>query len=98
VFRSDDGRHWQALTEKAYGDHDAMCIIWYPPWNEFLNFQNTLQPFPKRYPDNVGAHRRVASFRRSKDGVHWDSFTPPFLQPERLWTPDANDPVDLVSP
>jgi hypothetical protein len=72
-----------------------MCVFWYPPWQEFVNVQNTLQPFPKRYPDNVGSHRRVASFRRSKDGVQWVTFSPPFLQGAVLWTPDADDPADL---
>ncbi|MBI3852354.1 MAG: hypothetical protein HY298_19025 [Verrucomicrobia bacterium] len=95
VFRSYNGRDWQLLTAKAYGDHDAMCVIWYPPFGEFVNYQNTLQPFPKRYPDNIGAYRRVLSFRRSKDGVQWESFSPTFLMGESLWTPDAEDPVDL---
>ncbi|MBI2924300.1 MAG: AGE family epimerase/isomerase [Verrucomicrobia bacterium] len=95
VFRSDDGRDWRLLTDKAYGDHDAMCVTWFAPWGEFLNYQNTLQPFPKRYPDNIGAHRRVLSFRRSKEGVNWENFSPPFLRGERLWVPDADDPADL---
>ena len=95
VFRSGDGRVWRLLTEKAYSDHDAMCVTWYPPGNEFLNYQNTLQPYPKRYPDNIGALRRVVSFRRSKDGVQWESFSPPFLKGAMLWMPDADDPADL---
>jgi hypothetical protein len=95
VFRSMDGRQWQQLTDHAYTGHDAMCIFWYPPLGEFVNMQNTLQPYPKRYPDNIGAYRRVASFRRSKDGVQWTSFSPAFLGGADLWTPDADDPADL---
>jgi len=95
AYRSTDGREWQLLSEKVYTGHDAMCIFWYPPWNEFVNVQNTLQPFPKRYPDNIGSYRRVASFRRSKDGVQWASFSPSFLSGQALWTPDADDPADL---
>lgn len=95
VYRSNDGLRWHLLTENAYSDHDAMCIIWYPPWGEFLNYQTTLQPYPKRYPDNIGAYRRVLSFRRSRDGIKWRTFSPPFLKGSSLWTPDADDPVDL---
>lgn len=95
VYRSDDGTKWQALTDKAYVDHDAMCVTWYKPWGEFLNYQNTLEPFAKRYPDNIGNYRRVFSFRRSRDGVKWESFSPPFLHGEKYWRPDGDDPVDL---
>src|ERR1041385_5560974 len=75
VFRSSDGSHWEELTRKAYQGHDAMCIIWYPPFDKFLNYQNAIQPFPKRYPDNIGRNRRVMSFRRSADGITWESFS-----------------------
>ncbi len=95
VFRSADGRGWRPLTQKAYTDHDAMCVTWYPPFGEFLNYQNTLEAFPKRYPDNIGAFRRVLSFRRSRDGVQWESFSPPFLKGEKFWAPDSEDPADL---
>lgn len=95
VYRSDDGQKWQTLTEKAYVDHDAMCMTWYAPWSEFLSYQNTLEPFAKRYPDNIGNYRRVFSFRRSKDGVKWEWFSPPFLHGEKYWRPDDADPVDL---
>lgn len=95
VFRSEDGRHWRELTNRAYSDHDAMCIIWDAARNQFLNFQTTLEPYPKRHPDNIGNFRRVLSFRRSDDGVNWEWFSPPFLKGERLWKPDADDPVDL---
>lgn len=95
VYRSDDGTKWETLTEKAYVDHDAMCVTWYAPWGEFLNYQNTLESFAKRYPDNIGNYRRVFSFRRSKDGVKWEWFSPPFLHGEKYWRPDAEDPVDL---
>ncbi|MEK7707032.1 MAG: hypothetical protein AAB380_03450, partial [Verrucomicrobiota bacterium] len=95
VFRSDDGKDWRQLTDKAYSDHDAMCVTWDAPRRQFLNFQTTLEPFAKRYPDNIGSFRRVLSFRRSTDGVKWESFSPPFLNGEKLWKPDADDPVDL---
>lgn len=95
VYRSEDGTKWQTLTDKAYVDHDAMCITWYEPWQEFLNYQNTLEPFAKRYPDNIGNYRRVFSFRRSPDGVRWQPFSPPFVHGEKYWRPDAEDPVDF---
>jgi len=95
VFRSDDGKDWRQLTNKAYGDHDAMCVTWEASRGQFLNFQTTLEPFAKRYPDNIGNFRRVLSFRRSTDGVNWEWFSPPFLQGEKLWKPDADDPMDL---
>ena len=95
VYRSDDGTTWQSLTDKAYIDHDAMTVIWYGPWNEFVNYQNTLEPFAKRYPDNIGNFRRVISFRRSADGIRWTSFSPRFLNSEKYWRPDERDPVDL---
>lgn len=95
VFRSNDGKDWRPLTRKAYSDHDAMCVTWSAAQVEFLNFQTTLEPFTKRYPDNIGNYRRVLSFRRSADGVNWEWFSPPFLNGERLWKPDAEDPVDL---
>lgn len=95
VFRSKDGTDWQQLTNKAYSDHDAMCVTWNPARGEFVNFQTTLEPFPKRYPDNIGNLRRVLSFRRSGDGVNWESFSPSFLNGEKLWRPDADDPADL---
>lgn len=95
VYGSDDGKQWTQLTDRAYVDHDAMNIIWYPPLGEFVNFQNTLEKYPKRYPDNIGEYRRVLSFRRSKDAVTWDWFSPPFLHGAKYWTPDDDDPVDL---
>lgn len=95
VYGSEDGKQWTQLTDKAYVDHDAMNIIWYPPLGEFVNFQNTLEKYPKRYPDNIGEYRRVLSFRKSKDGVTWDWFSPPFLNGKKYWTPDKNDPIDL---
>lgn len=72
-----------------------MTVIWYGPWNEFVNYQNTLEPFAKRYPDNIGNFRRVISFRRSADGIRWTSFSPRFLNSEKYWRPDERDPVDL---
>lgn len=95
AYRSLDGQQWELLSKEVYKGHDAMCIFWYPQWNEFVNVQNFLQPFSKRYPDSIGSPRRVASFRRSKDGVEWTSFSPEFLQGQPYWTPDADDPVDL---
>ncbi len=95
VFRSDNGTDWRLLTEKAYGDHDAMCVIWHRQLGAFVNYQHTLQLFAKRYPDNIGNLRRVMSFRRSMDGVQWTSFSPPFLQGNPLWLPDEQDPLDL---
>ena len=95
VFRSEDGKEWRQLTDKAYSDHDAMCVTWDATRGQFLNFQTTLEAFPKRYPDNIGSRRRVLSFRRSTDGVVWESVSPPFLRGETLWRPDADDPVDL---
>ena len=95
VFRSNDGKDWRQLTDKAYSDHDAMCVTWDAQRGQFLNFQTTLEPFAKRYPDNIGNFRRVLSFRRSTDGVSWESFSPPFLNGELFWKPDAGDPIDL---
>ena len=95
VFRSDDGESFTLLTEEAYAEHDAMCVTWYPPFGQFLNYQTVTQPYPKRYPDNIGDLRRVLSFRRSADGVTWESFSPSFLGGEELWLPDSADPADL---
>ena len=95
VFRSDDGKSFTLLTEEAYAGHDAMCVTWYPPFGQFLNYQTVTQPYPKRYPDNIGDLRRVLSFRRSADGVRWESFSPSFLGGEELWLPDSADPADL---
>ena len=95
VFRSDDGENFTLLTKEAYAGHDAMCVTWYPPFGQFLNYQTVTQPYPKRYPDNIGALRRVLSFRRSADGVRWESFSPTFLGSEKLWLPDSADPADL---
>ncbi len=95
VFRSDDGENFTLLTKEAYAGHDAMCVTWYPPFGQFLNYQTVTQPYPKRYPDNIGALRRVLSFRRSADGVSWESFSPTFLGSEKLWLPDSADPADL---
>ncbi len=95
VFRSDDGENFALLTKEAYVGHDAMCVTWYPPFGQFLNYQTVTQPYPKRYPDNIGALRRVLSFRRSADGVRWESFSPTFLGGEKLWLPDSADPADL---
>ena len=95
VFQSDDGEKFTLLTKEAYVGHDAMCVTWYPPFGQFLNYQTVTQPYPKRYPDNIGALRRVLSFRRSADGVRWKSFSPSFLGGEKLWLPDSADPADL---
>ena len=95
VFRSDDGENFTLLTKEAYAGHDAMCVTWYRPFGQFLNYQTVTQPYPKRYPDNIGALRRVLSFRRSADGVRWESFSPTFLGSEKLWLPDSADPADL---
>ena len=95
VFRSDDGENFTLLTKEAYAGHDAMCVTWYPPFGQFLNYQTVTQPYPKRYPDNIGDLRRVLSFRRSADGVRWESFSPSFLGSDELWLPDSADPADL---
>ena len=95
IYASEDGTDWQKLTDEAYKGHDAMNVIWYPPFQEFVNFQNALEPYPKRYPDNIGELRRVLSFRRSKDAVSWDSFSPASLEGKEYLTPDDQDPIDL---
>lgn len=95
VYSSNDGQKWELTTKKAYPGHDAMNIIWYPPLDAFVNFQNTLHKHSKRYPDNVGEYRRVLSFLKSADGVSWEGFSPQFLKNEKYWTPDEQDPVDL---
>jgi hypothetical protein len=95
VFRSDNGTDWKLLTTKAYGDHDAMCVTWHEKSRGFLNYQHTLEPYEKRYPDNIGKFRRAMSFRRSTDGVQWSSFSPSFLNGRAFWLPDNEDPADL---
>ena len=95
VFGSDDGENFALLTKEAYVGHDAMCVTWYSPFGQFLNYQTVTQPYPKRYPDNIGAYRRVLSFLRSADGVNWESFSPSFLGSQELWLPDSADPADL---
>lgn len=95
VYESMDGTTWNNLSREAYVGHDAMCVIWYPPLGEMLNYQNTLQQSNKRYPDNINEYRRVLQFRRSRDGVKWEEFSPPFLRNSPFWTPDEQDPIDL---
>jgi len=95
VYESANGTEWKKLTDEAYVGHDAMNVIWYPPFGELVNFQNTLIKANKRYPDNINEYRRVVVFRRSKDGVRWEDFSPPFLNGKKQWTPDEEDPVDL---
>ena len=60
VFRSNEGTHWRLLTDNAFGGHDAMCIIWHQPTDQFINYQTVVQPYPKRYPDNIGELRLQA--------------------------------------
>jgi hypothetical protein len=95
VFRSDNGTDWRLISDDALQGHDAMCIFWHGTSGQFVNIQTIVQPFPKRYPDNIGELRRVLSFKRSSDGITWEDFSPDFLKGESLWTPDANDPADL---
>jgi hypothetical protein len=95
VYRSDDGDRWELLTEEAYIGHDAMCVTWHAPSGRFINYQTVTQPYPKRYPDNIGELRRVLSFMRSTDGVMWERFSPPFLNGPELWEPGVDDPADL---
>lgn len=95
VYESADGKDWKNLTKDAYPGHDAMNIIWYPPFKEFVNFQNSLKKTDKRYPDNINEYSRYIAFRRSPDGVKWQDFSPPFLNGEKFWTTDKEDPVDL---
>ncbi len=95
VFKSKDGHKFELLTKEAYIGHDAMCVTWHPDLNRFLNYQTITQPYQKRYPDNIGFHRRVLSFQKSSDGVTWEMFSPRFLGGQMLWQPDAADPADL---
>jgi hypothetical protein len=95
VFRSDNGTDWTLRTDNAYEGHDAMCVMWHAESGRLINFQTVVQPYPKRYPDNIGERRRVLSFMRSKDGVAWETFAPEFLEGKELWEPDAGDPADL---
>lgn len=95
VYESADGKEWKKLTDEAYTGHDAMNVIWYPPFQGLLNFQNTLEKTNKRYPDNINEYRRVVVFRRSQDGVNWEDLSPPFLMGGKHWTPDERDPIDL---
>lgn len=95
VFRSDNGTDWRLLSENAYEGHDATGFFWHAESGQFISIQTIVQPYPKRYPDNIGELRRVLSFLRSTDGVAWEPFSPEFLGGETLWTPDADDPADL---
>ena len=95
MFRSDNGTDWNLLSDNAYQGHDASCFIWHESTQQFINYQTVVQPYPKRYPDNIGERRRVLSFTRSKDGIAWEDFSPDFLHGETLWVPDGDDPIDL---
>lgn len=95
VFRSDNGTAWNLISDNALQGHDASGFYWHEPSGKLINIQTIVQPYPKRYPDNIGERRRVLSFLRSGDGVTWESFTPEFLGGATLWTPDAHDPADL---
>jgi len=95
VFRSDNGVEWRLLSDSAFQGHDASDFFWHEPTGQFMCIQTIVQPYAKRYPDNIGELRRVLSFKRSTDGVAWTSFSPDFLQGDDLWVPDADDPADL---
>lgn len=95
VFRSDNGTDWKLISDNALQGHDASCFFWHAPTQKIVNIQTIVQPYPKRYPDNIGERRRVLSFLRSEDGMTWEAFTPEFLGGATLWTPDARDPADL---
>lgn len=95
VFHSDNGTEWTLISDNALQGHDASCFFWHAPTGQLVNIQTIVQPYPKRYPDNIGERRRVLSFLRSGDGVTWEPFTPEFLGGATLWTPDAHDPADL---
>lgn len=95
VFKSDNGTDWELISDNAFQGHDASCFFWHPELNQFVVVQTIVQPWPKRYPDNIGELRRVLSFMKSPDGVAWEKFSPDFLDGEALWTPDESDPADL---
>jgi hypothetical protein len=52
-------------------------------------------PSPRRKPFWSWRTRTGRASRTSADGVTWEWFSPPFLNGEKLWRPDADDPVDL---
>lgn len=102
AFGSKDGSEWEALADRpVYHDHDAFGLRWDERIERYVCYQQTYQPWQKRYEDNIGnKKRRVMHIRTSADGVHWEPsedvpWKGPYMPEERLFTPDAEDPEEL---
>lgn len=100
----DAGTSWQPLAEApAFHDHDALTIRWDARTRQYVEYQNTMQAWNRKYGDNLGTTiRRVLTIRTSPDGLAWTpdqdagySPTGPLHPVANLITPDATDPEDL---
>ena len=103
AFGSEDGSRWRSLSDKPiYVDHDAFGLTWDEKTQRYIVYQTTYQSWQKRYPDNIGDHRRrILHIRSSRDGIHWDPSEDvpgkgPYIPDERLITPDNSDPTESV--
>ncbi|HIJ73322.1 MAG TPA: hypothetical protein HPP83_04390 [Candidatus Hydrogenedentes bacterium] len=94
-FRSQDGVVWDYVKQAPlYTDHDGFGTMWEPRSGRILNYQGTMQPFKKKFPDNVGGEqRRVLSIRSSTDGVNWSRLED--VGEGGLIVPDERDPEEL---
>jgi len=102
AFGSKDGTQWHPLADApVYVDHDAFGLMWDDRTARYIVYQTTYQKWGKRYPDNIGDHRRrVLHIRTSPDGVHWEPSenvpgSGPYLPDDRLITPDEDDPPEM---
>ncbi len=102
AFGSEDGSSWRPLAQgPVYVDHDAFGLMWDPGTQRYVCYQTTYQPWQKRFEDNIGREtRRVLHIRTSPDGVTWDPpedvfWAGPHMPPERLMTPDDDDPEEI---
>ena len=96
-----DGSGWRKLddSEYIYKGRDAVNIRWNMALGKFVNYQGSLQPYEKSFPDNIPEARRVLHIRTSPDMVQWtpgESFGGggPYLPDYQLIVPDSTDNPD----
>jgi hypothetical protein len=102
AFGSEDGFRWRSLSDSpAYVDHDAFGLTWDEKTQCYIVYQTTYQNWPKRYPDNIGDHRRrILHIRSSEDGIHWEPsedvfWNGPYMSDKNIIMPDNDDPEEM---